>query len=219
MQLRELRVNEQSLSLTTSFRVGACHTPTTTTAMFLATRRCIRRVATLPATASLGHRVSPSQLLPTVAPMTAVSPATSPLVLVGGWGSANTTTVGYANRTFSTAATAPPQSSVVEITMENFTQEVLQSPVPVILDCYADWCGPCKQLEPILLKAVAASNGKIRLAKLDTDKQPQLAQQMQVRSLPTVFGVHNVSQVVHNNRRAACAVCFLSVRDLLTYHA
>ena len=51
------------------------------------------------------------------------------------------------------------------------------------------WCPPCKQLKPLLQRAVADADGKLKLAVLDTDAHPQLAQQLQVRSLPTVFGL------------------------------
>jgi len=68
---------------------------------------------------------------------------------------------------------------------------VLQSPVPVVLDCYADWCAPCKQLTPELESAVVRAGGpsKIRFAMLNVDEEPELAEQMQVKSLPTVFGI------------------------------
>eukprot|EP00944_MAST-04C_sp_MAST-4C-sp1_P011330 g11330.t1 len=59
---------------------------------------------------------------------------------------------------------------------ETFEAEVLQAKVPIVLDCYADWCGPCKRLTPIITDSVEAQDGKVRLAKLDTDNQPELAQ-------------------------------------------
>ena len=88
-------------------------------------------------------------------------------------------------------AGAAQDSWEVAVTPSNFAAEVMESPVPVILDCTASWCPPCKQLKPLLQRAVADADGKLKLAVLDTDAHPQLAQQLQVRSLPTVFGLAN----------------------------
>ncbi|WP_448204403.1 tetratricopeptide repeat protein [Azospirillum sp. sgz302134] len=59
--------------------------------------------------------------------------------------------------------------------------------VPVIVDFWAPWCGPCKQLGPILEKAVLAAKGKVRLVKIDTDKDPMIASQLRVQSIPAVY--------------------------------
>lgn len=61
---------------------------------------------------------------------------------------------------------------------------------PVIVDFYADWCEPCKQLTPALEKLVTAADGAVRLAKVNVDALPELAQALQVKSLPTVMAVH-----------------------------
>lgn len=71
----------------------------------------------------------------------------------------------------------------------NFRERVLASQVPVVLDCMADWCAPCKQTTPILEKAVAKQQGRVALGLLDVDAEQELAGQLGVRSLPTVFGV------------------------------
>jgi len=86
--------------------------------------------------------------------------------------------------------------AVFDVTKENFN-EIMKSPVPVILDCHAEWCGPCKQLAPMLEAIVnhPAAAGKIRLAKLDTDAEPELTQGLKVKSLPSVFGIHNRKMV------------------------
>mmetsp|Transcript_18147 Transcript_18147/g.29444 ORF Transcript_18147/g.29444 Transcript_18147/m.29444 type:complete len:377 (+) Transcript_18147:87-1217(+) len=88
---------------------------------------------------------------------------------------------------------------VFEVTEANFSEKVMQAKVPIVVDCYADWCGPCKTLGPILEAAVKAHGGKVLMAKIDTDKNPNLAQGLQVKSLPTVLGVvggHLVDQFV-----------------------
>lgn len=89
------------------------------------------------------------------------------------------------------AATSSPEVNdvVYEIDQTQFQKVVMMSEVPVILDCYADWCGPCKQLAPLLEKAVRAAGGRVHLAKLNTDNNPQLSQGLRVQSLPTVLTI------------------------------
>ena len=71
-----------------------------------------------------------------------------------------------------------------------FMEDVIDASasVPVIVDFWADWCGPCKQLTPALEKAVTAAKGAVRLVKVDVDKNKGLAAQLRVQSLPTVYG-------------------------------
>jgi putative thioredoxin len=85
---------------------------------------------------------------------------------------------------------------VIDVTEANFMAEVIQASqkVPVIVDFWATWCGPCKQLTPVLEKVVRGAGGRVRLAKIDIDKNPRLiamlAQQgLRVQSVPTVVAV------------------------------
>lgn len=75
---------------------------------------------------------------------------------------------------------------IAKINEENFVQEVLQSDRPVIVDFYADWCGPCKMISPIL-EEIAYQQNEIKIAKLDVDAYPALAQRFGVMSIPTVI--------------------------------
>jgi putative thioredoxin len=85
------------------------------------------------------------------------------------------------------AAAAP--DLIKDGTIETFEADVLNASMktPVIVDFWAEWCGPCKQLGPLLEKAVKAAKGKVRLVKIDVDKNQMLAAQMRVQSIPTVY--------------------------------
>jgi thioredoxin 1 len=75
---------------------------------------------------------------------------------------------------------------ITQLNEENFEKEVLQSQRPVIVDFYADWCGPCKMISPVL-EEIAYQQSEIKIVKLDVDTHPLLAQQFGVMSIPTVI--------------------------------
>ena len=83
-----------------------------------------------------------------------------------------------------------PQSAPVDVTMDNFMAEVIEGSktTPTIVQFWAPWCGPCKQLGPVLEKVVGASGSKVRMVRVNIDDNQQIAQQMRVQSVPTVYG-------------------------------
>ena len=98
------------------------------------------------------------------------------------------------NEAAARAAEAPPPAAghlVVEVTEATFQTEVLDRSfqVPVLIDLWAEWCEPCKQLSPVLERLANESNGTWVLAKIDVDANPRIAQALQVQSIPTVFAV------------------------------
>lgn len=86
---------------------------------------------------------------------------------------------------------AAPGAHVIDVDEAGFQVEVLQRSlqVPVLLDLWADWCQPCKQLSPVLEKLAAEGNGSWVLAKIDVDANPGISQALRVQSIPTVFAV------------------------------
>ena len=82
-----------------------------------------------------------------------------------------------------------PTDLIKNATIETFERDVLDASMtgPVIVDFWAEWCGPCRQLTPMLEKAVTEANGAVRLVKIDIDKNKMLATQMRIQSVPTVY--------------------------------
>jgi putative thioredoxin len=90
-------------------------------------------------------------------------------------------------------AAAPKTAGDADIikdgSLKTFAQDVIQASqqIPVLVDFWAPWCGPCKQLTPVLEKVVRAAKGRIRLVKINIDQNPELAQQLRIQSVPTVY--------------------------------
>ncbi|MCC6597678.1 MAG: thioredoxin [Alphaproteobacteria bacterium] len=90
------------------------------------------------------------------------------------------------------AANAPEQNAgavIFDVNINDFESRVMAASMerPVIVDFWAPWCGPCKQLTPVLESAVTAAGGQVLLAKINIDENPELAQALQVQSVPTVY--------------------------------
>ncbi len=77
--------------------------------------------------------------------------------------------------------------NIVTLTQANFAAEVLQSSNPVLVDFWAEWCGPCKMLSPILDELATEYTGKVRIGKVNIDEAQELAAQYGIRSIPTLL--------------------------------
>jgi thioredoxin 1 len=77
--------------------------------------------------------------------------------------------------------------SIVELNETNFEAEVLKSGQPVLVDFWAEWCGPCKMLAPVLEEIATEQAGRVKVAKVNVDENPGLAAQYQVQSIPTLL--------------------------------
>jgi putative thioredoxin len=90
-------------------------------------------------------------------------------------------------------ATPAAEGLVKETTTQGFVKDVIEESKrqPVLVDFWAEWCGPCKQLTPVLEKVVRAAKGKIKLAKMDIDKHPAIPGQMGIQSIPAVIAFVN----------------------------
>ena len=97
--------------------------------------------------------------------------------------------------------------AALKITKETFENEVLKSEIPVLLDFFATWCGPCKLLAPVL-DQIAAEHPEIKVCKVDVDESQELAASFQVMSIPTLF-------VIKDGKVTAQAVGARSKKQLL----
>jgi len=92
----------------------------------------------------------------------------------------------------------------------NFQTEVKESATPVLVDFYADWCGPCKMLAPVIEKVAQQFDGRIRIVKLNTDDSPRAAQEYQVRGIPTLL-------LFHGGQPVDRKVGFINEADLVRF--
>ncbi len=81
--------------------------------------------------------------------------------------------------------------SVIKITSKNFEEEVSKSNVPVLLDFWASWCGPCKMVSPIIDAVAQEVEGRVKVGKINVDEEQELAKSFSIMSIPTLVVINN----------------------------
>ena len=93
-------------------------------------------------------------------------------------------------------------SKPIHVTLEDFDARVLHSATPVVVDFWAEWCGPCRRLAPVIDRLAQDFDGRLQFAKVDVDADSELAVDYQVQGIPTLllfFGGHEISRFVGYN--------------------
>lgn len=78
-------------------------------------------------------------------------------------------------------------ASIINLSAENFESEISSADQPILIDFWAEWCGPCKMIAPILEEIATEQEGVIKIAKVDVDSAPELAQKFEIMSIPTLI--------------------------------
>ena len=81
--------------------------------------------------------------------------------------------------------------SEINLTNNNFEEEVLESEIPVLIDFWASWCGPCKAMLPVVAKIAEENEGKIKVCKVNVDEESELAEKFEIMSIPTFIAMKN----------------------------
>ena len=106
-------------------------------------------------------------------------------------------------------------ADVVNVTDADFEEEVLKSDRPVLVDFWAEWCGPCRQIAPIIKQLAEDYDGKVKVAKLNVDDSPQTAGKFGIRSIPTVLAFKD-GQVVEQLMGARPKASFEELAEKLS---
>ena len=99
-----------------------------------------------------------------------------------------------------------------KFTTENFEAEVLNSNIPVLVDFYADWCGPCKMMMPVVEKMAETYEGKVKVGKVNSDEEGELAQKYNIMSIPS-FLVFKNGEVINSAMGAMPADALAKMLD------
>jgi thioredoxin 1 len=109
--------------------------------------------------------------------------------------------------------------SVVEFTDANWQSEVLSSPIPVVVDFWAPWCGPCRMLAPTIEKLAGEYQGKVKIGKLNTDENQETPGSLRISAIPTVLifqGGKEVERLVGVNSESKFKAVFANLGVVLT---
>lgn len=99
-----------------------------------------------------------------------------------------------------------------KFTTDNFEAEVLKSDIPVLVDFYADWCGPCKMMMPVVEKMAETYEGKVKVGKVNSDEESELAQKYNIMSIPS-FLVFKNGEVINSAMGAMPADALAKMLD------
>ena len=86
-------------------------------------------------------------------------------------------------------------ANTIEFTDANWKSEVLEASVPVVVDFWAPWCGPCRMLAPTIEKLAGEFSGRVKIGKFNTDENPEIPSSLRISSIPTVMFFHNGQKV------------------------